>query len=538
MNKEPQRINITPLAHDYIYAYEKVSGFYCGDFRDLSAYKNQAKKIKSQRQERETLAAVLREQNQLYGCDSQTLRNIDKLIQNQTCAVVTGQQVGLFSGPLYTVYKSLSAIKLAEYLNQNCQGNFVPVFWLASDDHDFAEIDHIILLDKDNRIEEVRYRSSLSHKKIPAYGFSLTEEIEECIQHLDDSTRDSEFKSDIIAHLNDAYQPDRSFAEAFARWMTRLFKSCGLIFVDASHPALKELGKKVFSREISENSPSTKQALESSARLAQSGYQSQVQLHEGILNVFLALEERHTIRSENGGFLIQDLEQTYKKSELLALLEEKPYQFSPNVLLRSIYQDTLFPTVAYVGGPGEIAYFAQMKGVYESFDLPMPIIFPRATVTIAEKNIEKVLKRYNIKIQDIWHDTDRVINEIIKKQVPDSLDKIIGAAASHLERDFESIEQELMAFEPTLKKSADLALGRMNQQLRFLEKKIMQATKKRNSVVIGQLYRAKNSLYPLNHLQERAFNIVPYLIKYSYALMDRLYQAIDIANHEHQIIKL
>lgn len=530
--------NISPLVHDYCYCYNKVGEFYNGNFRDLAELQHQTERVKSRDLQRKQLAAILKEQNQNYGCGRQTFRNINKLFQDQACAVVTGQQVGLFSGPLYTIYKALTAIKLAEYLNQNGKGSFVPIFWLASDDHDFAEINFIKLLNKNSRIEEVHYKSFSSNIKIPASKILLTPEIFECIQDLKDLTHDSEFKQEIILHLSEAYKPGRSFAEAFAKWMTRLFKSYGLIFIDACHRGLKELGKNVFFHEIAENSPSTKCAIETSRKLKQDKYNSQIQLRKGILNVFFAEQERQTIQLKDSDYNIKGTQHTYKRDELLALLEKKSHIFSPNVLLRPIYQDALLPTVVYIGGPAEIAYFAQMKGVYESFRLPMPIIYPRKTITVIEKKIDKILKNYNLKVQDMWQNVDKIINEIAKKQIPKSIDKVFSVATSHLEQDFKSIKQEIMAVEPTLKNSTDVTLRKINQQFKFLEKKILQASKKRNDIMTQQLHKTKNNLYPTNRLQERVLNIVPFLIKYSYSFIDKLYRAIDINNHDHQIIKL
>jgi bacillithiol biosynthesis cysteine-adding enzyme BshC len=532
------RINFSSLANDYIYGFDKVGGFFNGDFRDLAAYRHQTEIAESRELDRESLAAVLLKQNRDYGCGNETIENIGKLTQDHACAVITGQQVGLFSGPLYTVYKSLTAIKLAGYLNQNLSGCYVPVFWMASDDHDLAEIDHINLLDKDNQIEKIQYKSPVSQQKIPASKWILTPDIASCIQRLDGMTRSSEFKPDILSHLSDAYQVDLSFTEAFARWMTRLFKSHGLIFVDASCPELKKLGKEVFAREITGFSPSTKKALETSDKLNQSAYPIQVQLHEEILNLFLVEKERKTIQIKGDGFFIKESEKTYKKSELLDLLENRPEMFSPNVLLRPIYQDALFPTAAYVGGPGEIAYFAQMKGVYESFGLTMPVIYPRKTVTLIENNVNVVMESHDIYIRDIWEDADRIISETIKKRIPGSIDEVFRNASSRLGQEFQSIKKEIMAFDPSLEKSADLASRRAAQQLKFLEKKILRAAKKHNQTITHQLQKVKNNLYPDERLQERVFNIVPFLMKYDYGFLYKLYQEIDLENYDHQVIKL
>ena len=526
------------LVDDYFHNYGKVREFFDGDFRDAAAYGRQTERTLARRIPREELAAVLRDQNQTYGCGPRTLGHIEAMEREQACAVVTGQQVGLFSGPLYTIYKALTAIKLADRLSRNGPGKYVPVFWLASDDHDLAEIDHIVLLDKDNRLEEVRCRMPSDELKIPASALVLPPEIADCLCRLADLTQESEFKADIIAALSEAYRPGRGWAEAFARWMTRLFQSRGLIFIDASHPRLKELGGGVFYREITEESAATPPVLAASQRLRDAGYEVQVHLHEGILNIFYAERERRSVQWDGHAFEIKDPRETRSKGDLLALAKEKPFLFSPNVLLRPIYQDTLLPTVAYVGGPGEIAYFAQMKGVYEKFDLPMPVIYPRKSLTVVERKIDRILAKYHLDIPDLWGGADGIIRSLGESGVPEPVGRALNLTASHLEQDFESLVRDIAAFEPTLKESAHLARGKMDQQLRFLEKKIVRAAKKRNNIEVGQIRKAGDYLYPNGHLQERVFNIVPYLLKYGPAFVDKLDEAIDLDAHDHQMLTI
>ncbi len=534
-NKLP---NISPLVHDYFYEYNKVSEFFTGNFLDQRSYGLQTEKVKSRDYPREQLAAILEELNLSYGCGAQTVGNIKKFIQEKACAVVTGQQVGLFSGPLYTIFKALTAIKLAESLNQNSLGCFVPVFWLASNDHDFEEINHITLLGKENKIEEIKYQGNSSNLKIPVSKIVLSAEISNCIQQLNNLTYDSEFKPEILSQLETAYQSGRSFVEAFAQWMTRIFKSYGLIFMDAANPELKNLGKDVFYTEIAQNSPSTQCALETSRKLIEKNYKPQIQLHEGILNLFLVEEERQTIQFRDDDYSIKGKPQTFRKDKLLQLLEKQPHKFSPNVLLRSLYQDTLLPTVAYVGGLSEVAYFAQMKEVYKRFNLPMPIIYPRKSLTLIEKKVDKALKTYSLKLQDIWRNADGKIKEITKEKIPKSLDKAFKTTTSNLDKDLKDIKQETMAFEPTLEKSVDLTIGKIHHQINLLEKKIFKASKKQNTIMMQRMHIAKSSLYPNQRLQERVFNITPFLIKYGFSLMDRLYKAVDITHHDHQLFKL
>ena len=526
------------LVHDYFYAFGKVEEFYGGDFRDRAAFERQTERARARALPREALAEVLAGQNQSYGCGPRTLEQIRKIARDQACVVVTGQQVGLFSGPLYTIYKALTVIKLAEDLGRRGLGCFVPVFWLASDDHDLAEIDHIVLLDRNDQLTDVRCRMPSNEARIPAGQVAVPPAVSDCLRQVDEATRDSEFKAGILDPLAEAYRPGRSLVEAFARWMTRLFASSGLIFMDPAHPGFRTLGKDVFYREIAEDSPSTREALATSEKLRRAGYDGQIQLHEGILNIFYAGPGRRTIQRTATGFEVKDPPLAFQKDELLALAADRPFSFSPNVLLRPVYQDALLPTVAYVGGPGEIAYFAQLKGVYDRFRLPMPVIYPRKTVTIVEKKIDRILKKYGLTIPEIWEKADRLIPEMAKEAIPASLDAALRLGLSHAGEDFELLTREVAAFEPTLRNSVGLAQGKMRQHWGFLEKKILQAAKKRNEVAVRQLRQAIDHLYPNRNVQERVFNIVPYLIKYGAAFLDQLDQGLEIDEFDHQIMTM
>jgi bacillithiol biosynthesis cysteine-adding enzyme BshC len=526
------------LAHDYLHDFEKVSEFFKGDFRDASALQDQIGRVGNRPMDRGRLAAVLKTQNQKYGCSSRTFENIDRLAEEGSCAVVTGQQVGLFSGPLYTVYKALTAIRLAENLERIHHNGCVPVFWMASDDHDSAEIDHIHFPDKENQIRKLSCRSQGSESRLPAAQMLLGPDIEDCLRFLHDSTHESEFKFEIFAELQQAYTPGRSFVDAFAMWMTRLFQSYGLVFVDATHPDLKDLGKSVFLQEISQNSPSTEQALAVSERLKQAGYEVQVPLHPGILNLFLVEHERQSLHFQEGKFLVKGTGQTFCPEDLLKLAHSDASLFSPNALLRPLYQDTLLPTAVYVGGPGEIGYFAQLKGVYESFGLAMPLVYPRKNLTLLEKSVERILDAHQLQIDDLDGDVELLINALLRKDLPGSLDKAFGSAVSHLEQDFLHIREQLAVYEPTLDRSVQAALGKIKNQIEILEKKAVLAAKKRNSTVVRQLHKLKANLYPNNRPQERVFSITSYLIKYGESLIDRLYQEINLSDLGHQVIRL
>jgi len=529
---------VSKLAGDYVDRFEAVADFFAGDFRDWQSFERIAERADKPAGQRQALAKILRDQNLALGATSATLENIDRLAQPGTAAVVTGQQVGLFGGPLYTVYKVLTAIKLAQKLCRSFERRFVPVFWLASEDHDFAEVNHIKLVDRSNAVRRLTYTPSTPPDRIPLFKVIIEEQIQELFQELESATHPTDFRPAVLQALREYYKPGRSFAAAFADWTMRLFKQFGIVVVDGADPRIKKLGAGVFRKEIAEESPSTRAVLEATERLVDLGYTPQVHLQEGIHNLFLLDDQRHTLLSKDGRLVVKGSNRVFSATEMLEQVERQPESFSPNVVLRPILQDTLFPTVAYVAGPGEISYFAQYKGVYQAFGVPMPIIFPRKSMTLVETKIDKVLDKFRLKVSDFWNHVEGLISRIVRDQLPESLQDSLQAATACIEKDLEKVGAEVLRFEPSLKDLVEVTKGKVGHQLSVLEKKILQAYKKQNDVIRQQLYKAANNLYPDHGLQERQLNITPYLFRYDWGLIDQLYEVMDISSTTHQVVRI
>ncbi len=527
------------LVSDYYNRYEKVSAFFNGNFRDDHALKNSIREVQNRPYPRERLVEILKRQNEDYDCSEQAQENIHALKDTQTCVVVTGQQVGLFSGPLYTIYKAITAIKLAEDLSGKLDTRVVPVFWLASDDHDFREINHAYIINKNNVIEEITHGHPGLDRKVPVSEIILSPDISECIRRLADSQHDTDFKDDVLTLLLSAYKPGRSVSDAFAYWLTALFRPFGLILIDASQQKVKELGHDLFYAELSDHSPSTRQVLQASSELQKAGYHVQVELRDDqTCNVFYVEEERLSLKLENDGFIIKGLNRRISRSDLLALVRDQPHVFSPNVILRPLFQDSILPTIAYVAGPGEIAYFAQLEGVYRHFDVHMPIVYPRAMATLVEKKIRAVLEKQHLGVQDTWRGIDELIREQVDEQMPRSLNQAIARVESHIDEDFPIIEREMGEYYPDLKKTTEIIRARMHQHIADLNKKIEKALKKENEIAIQQLRKACANLFPDGRIQERVLNITPFLIKYNTEMIGELYRALDIHQFGHQVINL
>jgi len=527
----------TNIYIDYLNQSGQIIDFYNGDFHSIDAYKELSANVRLVNRNRAALVSILHEQNQQFGCSNLTLDNINKLLNSNTCAVVTGQQVGLFSGPLYTIYKALNAIMLTDRLNRNCKGCYIPIFWLASEDHDIAEINHIHIIDKSNELQRLTLSGS-NESNLPASEIELGKGINQIIQELIDHTYPSEFKDHVITVLKDCYRPDISYSEAFGKWITHLFKAFGLVIINPSDHRLKKLAGHIFKKEIEHHSPTTNRAKSVSNRLNDRDYHNQVQLHDGILNLFYAEKGRHAIHFSDDTYYLKTHDVNFIKKDLLELVQRNPEFFSPNVLLRPIYQDTLLPTVSYVAGPGELSYFGQMKDIYQFFELPMPIIYPRKSITILEGKIEKILSKYNLSLIESWKRKEDILNDIIRKHLPQDLENRLTETTKCIAHELDDIGVEVVKFDSTLSDVVSGAKGKVQHQMSLLEKKIIQSYKKSNDIITQHIDKLHNHVYPDNSLQERVLNVLPYLLKYGFGFIDRLYEAMDISNTDHQVLEL
>ena len=527
--------SLSPLVRDYYFAFDEVREFFNGDFRDSAAYERQMGRLASRKYARARLVEILKEQNRSSGCGPLTLQNIEALVQDDACAVVTGQQVALFSGPLYTIYKALTAIKLAESLSQQTGAPVVPIFWLATDDHDFAEVNHVDLLDQTSQLRRVSYEDRPSQERVPVGGLRFSAEIEACVGALDEMAPPSEFKPKVLSLLKDAYQPGRTFAEAFSIWMTHLFSAHGLVLIDPSHPDLIAMAQQPLLTEIGEGSPSSRCVMRVSRRLIEKNYAPQVRQQEGKLNLFLAEHERQPVHVAGDSFSVKDPERRFTRDELVEMARNTPHAFSPNVLMRPLVQDTILPTVAYVGGPGEIAYLAQLRGAYEEFDIPMPVVYPRKGFTVLERHVGSTLETLSLSIQEVWGGLSAKRNALAADEIPEPLQRALATAAGTLDRDLGAVCREAAAMDGSLGQSADGVHRKIQHQMNLLEKKVIQASKKNQEIVGRKLTKLENRLYPNRHLQERVFNVTPYLMKYGFSWLDELYEAVDLTHFDHQV---
>ncbi len=529
--------HVSKLYRAYLENFPALSEFYAVDYRSPTKMSAHAQLVQRAFYPRAEVAEVLRGQNKRWGAGDAVLQNLEALAQPRSLVVVTGQQVGIFGGPLFTLYKALTCLKLARRLSAHLGKAVVPIFWLAADDDDLAEVNRTVITTRESTLTTITCQLDTEQRK-PAFKVHLTAQVEECHRAFAETLVDSEFKGEILAVLAQAYAPGKSLVEAFAHWLLYLLRDFGIVLLDPTDPELRRLAAPVFQREIEGRSPSTEAALQASAALERNGFSVQVPLRPGRCNLFYVDEYRHGLEWREGEFVTTDGALHFTPAELLQRIQNAPQHFSTNVILRPVLQDSLLPTVAYVGGPAEIAYFAQLRGVYESFGVNMPAVYPRKSLTLLEKKISHVLEKHALQLTDFWGNPDELFTQVAKREAPEGLFDPVAAARDELGARLAVLKERATKLDPTLAAFIDKEHGKILHQLDALEKKLLQATKRQNETLQQQLSKAAHALYPMQHLQERELSLVPFLCKYGKALVQRLYDVLEVEDFQHQVVEL
>ncbi|HLX12881.1 MAG TPA: bacillithiol biosynthesis cysteine-adding enzyme BshC [Bacteroidota bacterium] len=530
----------SPLFADYLEDFRKLEQFYQSDFRQPRSVPEMAERIAQTQRDRSVLVEVLREQNSNFGSTELTQKNIELLGAANTVAVVTGQQVGMMTGPLYTLYKTITAIKLCEKFQQAHPAfNFVPVFWLEGEDHDFNEVNHIDILGVDGNPTRIEYLPGGKpvERNLGAVGeVKFGEDIGAFFDQLETLLPQTEFKSALIGMMRLVYSPGTSFITAFARLMNKLFEGMGIVFVSSNDRRLKQQVKHIFRKELEEYPRISQMIIDKSAKL-ESTYHAQIK--PKAINLFYFHKEgRYLIEPREHDFSLKGTRQFFTKDELLKTLEETPESFSPNVALRPIVQDTILPTAVYVGGPSEIAYFGQLKPVYEHFGMRMPVIFPRASATLLEERQEKIIEKFHLTLEEFFEKGDKVSKKVIEMISDVKIDELFQTGISRATELTNEMKFGLNAVDPTLNGALENTQKKIEELFRVLRDKALEAQQRRHETALRQIKKVSNSVFPNQNFQERELNVVGFLNKYGPDFPRWLKNELSADTFQHQIIKI
>jgi bacillithiol biosynthesis cysteine-adding enzyme BshC len=492
------------------------------------------------RVDRNRVCDALEAMNRRWGAGQATLDNLQLLRESDCIAVVSGQQAGLFTGPLYTIYKALSAVKLAGCLRQR-ETKAVPVFWIAAEDHDFAEVAKAEFIGRDCQLKSVAVSGALHREGQPVGQVVVDESIDAVVDQLFETLPNSEFADDMKALVKDAWQPGRGYVESFAMMMTALLGRYGLIFLDPLDPELKQLAAPLYA-EAAQRAPEIAAALEKrSSELENAGYHAQVLATANSFPLFLHDEQggRHAVaRVENGKYKAKEIDQEYTAEALATLAKEQPQRFSPNVTLRAVVQDYLLPTIAYYGGAAEIAYFAQTAEVYRVLERPATPILPRSSLTMIERHTGRVLERYDLTLKDFFEGLEPVIKRVVEEHLGANTAKLFALTEENVNHELDRLRQELESIDPTLAGALETGRKKIIYQLDGLRTRFVRAQMERDEAVHRQLQRASDQLYPNKDLQERHINITSLLARHGTYVIEWIFNAINLGSSEHQIVKL
>jgi bacillithiol biosynthesis cysteine-adding enzyme BshC len=527
---------IRPLAGDYAFNFDRVAALYAGDPASRSAWADAIARTRGLTRSHEAIARVIAAQQARRNAPPAAREAAARLADPATVAVVTGQQAGAFGGPLFTLLKAVTALQLARKAAHDHQAPVVAVFWVDAEDHDWNEIASCTVLDAAFQPRTVTIPPPEGAGERPVGTLKLDARIGQTLDEIAAALGETEFTAPLMAGLRAAYTPGAGVSEAFATWAETVLGPHGLIVFDASDPAAKPIVGEVFSREIHGAGKTAALAAAAGEALAALGHQPQVVPQAGSLALFHMDGARRPLKRQGNGFAAGDRE--FTAEALAAEVSSAPDRFSPNVLLRPVVQDTLFPTICYVAGPSELAYLGQLRDVYNSFGVPMPLIYPRATATLVDSATARFLAKYDVAIESLQPQDESALNHLLESQIPPSVESALTAAEEAVRVSMERVIEVLPAVDPTLAGAARTTLTKMEHDLRGLQNKMIHAAKKRDETLRRQFSRAQAQVFPLGHPQERTLSALYFLNRYGPAVIDRLFEELPLDMGQHWVITI
>jgi bacillithiol biosynthesis cysteine-adding enzyme BshC len=530
LSKLPQT---TRLFADFLVNFSKVSEFYAYPPNEdgIAAAARKRCDAKTSTDTRQSVAEILRQQNLKFGADKSVARNLDRL-RDDALAVVTGQQTALFGGPAYTVYKAVTAIHWADWLTG--QGiAAVPVFWMATEDHDFEEVDHVAWPSlgripggtaPDNwaadDVKRLDIRPLDAAKDGAVGNIPLGGEIENIVE-IAATTMNGPRAAEIAAALRDAYRPDETVGGAFAMLMARLFAGRGLILLDPLDAGLHRMAVSILRGAVENADTLSAELIARGKMLDCAGYHSQVRITPQSTLLFRFVGgRREPIRRHGRDYAAGKM--TFTHDELLAAVEKRPEDFSPNALLRPVVQDSLLPTAAYIGGPAEIAYFAQSSVIYRKLGVLMPAILPRAGFTLVDTRTARLLRKYKLRVEDLFAGSQRIRQRMEQDSLPKGLTRRFRIGEKSMARLLKALRSPLRRLDPTLLGALDTAQRKVLFQYAKLSVKAGRAEGFRNGVLERHERWLTDMLYPKKGLQERTLSALPFIAGQSGNLIDEL----------------
>ncbi len=503
------------LVRDYLAGEGSAPSFYAGSPSDPAAFRAKLEEVGRRfgRAERERAAAALRPTS-----DAAAGR-LARFVEEGGAVVTTGQQTGLFTGPLYTVHKILTAVRLAAALERELGVVVLPVFWAASEDHDWAEVDHADVLDREGRVRRVRLAGD-DTVPLPMSDRTVRDGIESAFDELADAFAGQPFAREYLALLREAYRPGATFAGAFRRTVEALFAPFDLLVTDAADPALKRASAHVLEGAVLRTREHEALLRERTEALLAAGYQGQVVVLPEGANVFYhgpAGRERLYARGDR--WVAREARQSFSADEVRAAIAADPARFSPNVFLRPVVESAVFPTLAYVGGPGEMAYFAQLGPLFAEFGMRMPVVYPRFSVTLVSRAARRAMQRAGVGVAELDGPEHEVLRRLARERVPAEVAGALRVLREGIAGGYARLMDEAAAIDPTLRGALGSLRNRSLLEAADAERKIVSAAARTGDEVARDVRRARAELRPHGEPQERVLTVFSFLPEHGPGLL-------------------
>jgi bacillithiol biosynthesis cysteine-adding enzyme BshC len=514
-----------------------VARFFAGSPQDRTAWVEAIRNAQAHPRDCSAIAGAIERQQQRRDAPPRARTALAELRDSRTVAIVTGQQAGLFGGPLFTLLKALTAIRLTDELRATHKVPAVAVFWVDAEDHDWNEVRSCGVLDQELRPQTIGVGEPPGAHASAVARVVLDESVDEALTELARVLPQTDFTPETLAGLRRAYAPGVGMADAFARWLESLLGPRGLVVFDSSDPAAKPRVADLFAREVERRGETSSLARQVGSELEAAGYHAQVAPADGSLALFHLGGEREPIRIDGRDrFRVGD--RSISSDELRAWVRRAPEEFSPSVLLRPLVQDSLFPTVCYVSGPSELAYLAQLKPVYAAFGIPMPLVRQRATFTLVDSNVMRFLTKSDIALERLRPRDDAALNALLEAQLPPGIEQSLDEASGAVEARLDALAASVVALDATLDGAVRSTRARMQEDLRKLHGKIIQAAKRKDDTLRRQFHHAQALTFPDGEPQERQIGFVYFLNKYGPTLFDRLHEMLPGEVGVHYVVAI
>ncbi|MGG1553111.1 bacillithiol biosynthesis cysteine-adding enzyme BshC [Paenibacillus ferrarius] len=518
-----------PLAEDYVAGSEAVRALYPHHFASAASWETRVKWLDEAagrpQADREQLVQVLRTYNERIGNQDQAFASIAALHDAKTLAIVGGQQAGLFGGQLLVLYKAITLIQAAREWSSKLGRSVVPIFWIAGEDHDFDEVNHLFALTQAQQIEKIKIEHPTGQRTSVSRLPVSPEAWEEALTALDHTLMDTEFKESLLGKLRASVEQGATLSDAFARWMAMLFGEYGLVLIDSDEPALRKLEAGLFEQLIVRNEELAQALAASKEAVVAAGYGAQADIQENGANLFVfAHGQRLLLHREDGVYTDRKGTVRFTPEELREKALREPESLSNNVMTRPLMQDYLFPVLATVLGPGEIAYWSLTKEAFERFGLQMPIVLPRMEFTLIEGTIKKQMDKYDFSLNDVIERYEQKKQAWLAEQDTLQLPERFEQVKAIFRDSYQPLVESLGSINSGVKKLGDTNMAKILEQIDYLQHKASEAHQTQFDSAIRQLERVRLTIIPFAKPQERVYNGCAYLNRYGdgwlHALLD------------------